>query len=623
MQLFIVTLLVGVAHAIIDGEIADKNEFPFAVALMHCTRGPEDDAALLCSYHCSGALIATNAVVTAGHCLENVQQTPTGPAIPVVPVDELYVLAGTSNYDEWDGAKLVKASSFVNKGYGKNLRFEGDNDMGIVFLEECVAIHPGVIETIPVATDSDGTDCGDTITILGFGKNSNAATALSLPGGSYLKSAIQTVHSFATCSEMYVLSESRGGTPNPDALLVMQQAVLPEHHLCSSGTGIACFGDSGGPGFVTKADGSRLLVSINMYGHTLPGMFCSGAPFAFKLAGSAGWIEQQLAKHSGCSPVKDSFNTYPLPEIKLSEKTALTRCHPGQWQCESGACIDKAFVCDGSDQCADGTDERLCPRKKSNGNFRNQRQSGAAQLRANGPPSAASNWSAVEAYAMRRYGHKAIKVSANEAYGYNPPTKGTPMATVKRKPGPPVVVPPWAMIRPGGRGGHATRDDVLESLLSRVDDGEGIVEDSEAADAGKLRRKRADDAPNCLRVFEELLGAADAVRDEEPPVGSDYDIARLKPLCNLLDSCEVHVAAEVDKLTDHPRVAETYGLCKDVDTYFRNTEIHDSHMDALEQYRDGECVLHALTEAHTEGFFSIATILEILAVILLGIVLWI
>ena len=417
----IVPILLGVGNAsvrrlIIDGKVADKNEFPFAVALMDCLGDVREPLWTRCSFHCSGALVAPNAVVTAGHCLISGGGVPGGFEPPRAIRGELYVMAGTNDYTDFDGATLVKVSSSVNKGFCANIRFPGDNDLGIVFLESCVPLTDGVIETIPIATGDAGTTCGDTLTVLGFGRDSNAASILGLAGGTTLRQTKQSVHSHATCNQLYVDMQMERIDPvlarEDEIVRALADTILPEQTMCTSGNGHICFGDSGGPGFVTKPDGSKVLVSVTSFGDPGSDNFCGlEVPFSTKLAGSAAWIRDQLSMHRGCSYVPDSFDAWPLGERDVvSAKTRRTRCRTNEWQCLSGSCIDESLVCDRTTQCADGSDEFLCPPDDIEYVTRIRRDAvDTAHAKGVAIPSAAASWTVRERLARRRYGHKLVK----------------------------------------------------------------------------------------------------------------------------------------------------------------------------------------------------------------------
>ena len=355
MRLSIVTTLSVLAQGQVpifglDGEPAAQSEFPFAVALMRCSGDPLKDGK--CTFHCSGALVATNAVVTAGHCLEEPQIFSDAPAAPRVPIGELYVLAGTANHDNISSGTLVKAASFVNKGFGKNFRFRNDNDVGIVFLDECLTLMPGVIETIPVASDSSATAPGVSLTTLGMkhGKDS---------GTSGIQPVVHDVHSRTTCVELYVLSQTRGDTRDKHALLSSLELLMPPEYMCASGVSGSCSGDTGTPAFVTKSDGSRVLASVGLVGTASGANLCKGPCFSHKLAGkTAAWIAEELEKHPACSSLETSFDQWPLPA--LDGPRDLRRCPVGMWQCASGGCVRESFLCDGSKACSDGSDEAYC-----------------------------------------------------------------------------------------------------------------------------------------------------------------------------------------------------------------------------------------------------------------------
>lgn len=55
-------------------------------------------------------------------------------------------------------------------------------------------------------------------------------------------------------------------------------------------------------------------------------------------------------------------STAPLTTPKpMTEKPKTDKCKQYQFHCDSGECISKRFVCDGTPDCANGEDERGCP----------------------------------------------------------------------------------------------------------------------------------------------------------------------------------------------------------------------------------------------------------------------
>lgn len=53
--------------------------------------------------------------------------------------------------------------------------------------------------------------------------------------------------------------------------------------------------------------------------------------------------------------------TDALLTVSLAVTEAPTRCHSTEFGCSNGNCIRRDLVCDGYNNCGDGSDERNCP----------------------------------------------------------------------------------------------------------------------------------------------------------------------------------------------------------------------------------------------------------------------
>lgn len=63
----------------------------------------------------------------------------------------------------------------------------------------------------------------------------------------------------------------------------------------------------------------------------------------------------------GCSALPGSSNTVSSPSSCFSPGCATPGCTEGQVTCSSGHCLPLTLLCNGQDDCGDGTDERGCP----------------------------------------------------------------------------------------------------------------------------------------------------------------------------------------------------------------------------------------------------------------------
>ena len=76
------------------------------------------------------------------------------------------------------------------------------------------------------------------------------------------------------------------------------------------------------------------------------------------------------------NPGRSPFNWERPPAIRrpsrIPEVERSVGCLTSTWRCESGDCITQSALCDGYNDCRDGTDELNCPEKRQtlcNSNF--------------------------------------------------------------------------------------------------------------------------------------------------------------------------------------------------------------------------------------------------------------
>ena len=354
--------LSGGRKLMINGsDIESISDAPFAVAIVQCS---VSGSSYYCGKFCSGALIAPDVVLTAGHCTHDAS-SPFGVDDPPRPVSYLYIIAGTT--DLFNGsATLVKVESVHSAGYALNVRYNMDNDVGLAFLTSCVALEPGRIETIPVATLTSepdwtsGSCASRSVTTYGFGIKSNLPSEIAADDG-LMRSVDSVVHSPEVCSQAYV-DASMADIGYDSSLLdqpgyedykaLYYSTVSAEYHLCSGGQDntSTCFGDSGGP-MVADVDGIKQIVGVTSFGVA---QYCGlGPDFLQRTASHSQWIADTIAANGKlCVPVADAF---AASISSLTDRDA-SRCLASEapWQCMWGGCLATADVCNSSSDCSPG-----------------------------------------------------------------------------------------------------------------------------------------------------------------------------------------------------------------------------------------------------------------------------
>ncbi len=358
---------------IVPGPIVSINKYPFAVAMLTCNEG--QGGSMLCAQFCSGSLVAPDVVLTAGHCVHSASSA-YGTSSPPVKLSTMYALLGTDSPRNTSDShrKLVKVSSVVNKGYSLNSRYTIDEDIGLAFLDECVTVEAGFIETIKMATMDREPRPGDNsclaVSSIGFGKTTNLPSPIAYSDGK-LRAIDDVVHTFDICSKSYIdLSLELQGYDssilsdpgNEDIKDFFESFIVPEFTSCHGANTeySTCSGDSGGPNIATDISGDSIVIGVTSFG---VGNFCGyGADYMTRMAPSSWFLSDQMEKNSmKCADTKDSFITWPTRNMTHAEHSSTyltTRClGESEWQCASGECISESTVCDRHTDCKDGSDE--------------------------------------------------------------------------------------------------------------------------------------------------------------------------------------------------------------------------------------------------------------------------
>jgi hypothetical protein len=220
------------AHAsVIGGRPASIEELPWIAYISGSDLAGE--------YSCTGTVVAPRVVLTAGHCVEDVELTD------LTPPASFTVATGTANRVRVAKAHLSTVSrALVNPRFNVS-RLHGDAALLIL-------AAPVAAPSLPIASAADFALLapGTPVSIAGWG----LTKVEDEDGPALLRSGTNLVQSTAFCRRH---SES---DPYYSPALQLCAVDLPGRAVS------ACYGDSGGPAIARRADGTAVQIGITSLG---------------------------------------------------------------------------------------------------------------------------------------------------------------------------------------------------------------------------------------------------------------------------------------------------------------------------------------------------------------------
>jgi secreted trypsin-like serine protease len=223
----------GARASIIGGKVAEIADFP-SLAFISARDGKGG------GFDCTGTVVAPRVVLTAAHCVEDLD------AGGLTPADDYTVTTGFANPHQATGADRIRvAATHVFPGFDPGIV---RGDAGVLILAAPTAAPP-----IPLATAADASLYlgGSEVLVAGWGlQRADSSTAPKR-----LRTGSTLIQQPSFCKR-----KTRPYEPAYSPGQQMCTLEVPDRKVGD------CFGDSGGPAIASRADGSAVEIGITSTG---------------------------------------------------------------------------------------------------------------------------------------------------------------------------------------------------------------------------------------------------------------------------------------------------------------------------------------------------------------------
>jgi hypothetical protein len=264
-----------------------------------------EGAVATAGYACTGTVVAPRVVLTAGHCVEDIESSS------ITQPEQIAVATGVSNLTKISKAQVTRVSQVVAFPGFDPAKLQGD--AGLLILKTPVKAPP-----IALAGPEDAAlyEAGDQLTIAGWGIDDRGTGHAP----NQLQSANVPVEEAARCK-----NGTKRFYPFFDPTRQVCALDAPKFHITT------CHGDSGGPAIATRPDGSPVEIGITSLGD---GTCNPSSPAVFtRVDQVSSWVASWIAATEAGGP---------QPRIKIP-KAHLPLLTPERSEELSGLAMEEAF----------------------------------------------------------------------------------------------------------------------------------------------------------------------------------------------------------------------------------------------------------------------------------------